>query len=200
MVATSVCARGLDIKSIVLVINYKCPNHMEDYVHRIGRTGRAGKSGTAITLITPEECDFSTDLIRAIESSGATVPENLRKLEEDYKEKVTAGEMEQKKNWSGYTGRGYDFTDAERSKVKEGRKERALGYGMGIENDDSDTELNIKSAAERAEEKKQEEERVLPELIKDPKAKKSAMEAGTNATKKALADGITSEQELLKVA
>lgn len=28
MIATSVCARGLDIPSIVLVINFKCPNHL----------------------------------------------------------------------------------------------------------------------------------------------------------------------------
>jgi len=42
MVATSVCARGLDISHIRLVINYSCPNHIEDYVHRVGRTGRAG--------------------------------------------------------------------------------------------------------------------------------------------------------------
>ena len=55
MVATSVCARGLDIKSLVLVVNFKCPNHLEDYIHRIGRTGRAGNKGTAITFITPDE-------------------------------------------------------------------------------------------------------------------------------------------------
>ena len=55
MIATSVCARGLDIPSIVLVINLKCPNHLEDYIHRIGRTGRAGNRGTAITFITPAE-------------------------------------------------------------------------------------------------------------------------------------------------
>ena len=24
------------------VVNYDCPNHYEDYVHRCGRTGRAG--------------------------------------------------------------------------------------------------------------------------------------------------------------
>jgi ATP-dependent RNA helicase DDX46/PRP5 len=39
MVATSVIARGLDVPSIVLVLNYSCPNHMEDYVHRIGIFG-----------------------------------------------------------------------------------------------------------------------------------------------------------------
>lgn len=42
MVATSLCARGLDISHIRLVVNYFCPNHLEDYVHRVGRTGRAG--------------------------------------------------------------------------------------------------------------------------------------------------------------
>lgn len=42
MVATSVAARGLDVKQLILVINYSCPNHYEDYIHRAGRTGRAG--------------------------------------------------------------------------------------------------------------------------------------------------------------
>mmetsp|Transcript_28899 Transcript_28899/g.21519 ORF Transcript_28899/g.21519 Transcript_28899/m.21519 type:complete len:120 (-) Transcript_28899:865-1224(-) len=56
MVATNVCARGLDIKHLVLVINYVCPNHLEDYVHRVGRTGRAGNKGTAYTFITEGEC------------------------------------------------------------------------------------------------------------------------------------------------
>lgn len=45
LIATSVAARGLDVKSLVLVINYDCPNHYEDYVHRCGRTGRAGNKG-----------------------------------------------------------------------------------------------------------------------------------------------------------
>jgi superfamily II DNA helicase RecQ len=42
MVATSVAGRGLDVPDIVVVVNYNCPNHIEDYVHRVGRTGRAG--------------------------------------------------------------------------------------------------------------------------------------------------------------
>jgi ATP-dependent RNA helicase DDX46/PRP5 len=36
LISTSVCARGLDVKYCGLVINFKCPNHMEDYVHRVG--------------------------------------------------------------------------------------------------------------------------------------------------------------------
>lgn len=42
MVATSVAGRGLDVRDLVLVVNFNCPNHLEDYVHRVGRTGRAG--------------------------------------------------------------------------------------------------------------------------------------------------------------
>lgn len=50
LIATSVAARGLDVKQLRLVVNYDAPNHMEDYVHRVGRTGRAGNTGTAVTL------------------------------------------------------------------------------------------------------------------------------------------------------
>ena len=41
LVATSIAARGLDVKELVLVVNYDTPNHHEDYVHRVGRTGAA---------------------------------------------------------------------------------------------------------------------------------------------------------------
>ena len=40
LVATSIAARGLDVKDLVLVVNYEVPNHHEDYVHRVGRTGK----------------------------------------------------------------------------------------------------------------------------------------------------------------
>lgn len=50
MVATSVAARGLDVKQLILVVNYNCPNHYEDYVHRAGRTGRAGNK------VIPRRC------------------------------------------------------------------------------------------------------------------------------------------------
>jgi len=44
LIATDVAARGLDIDSLPMVINYEIPHAAEDYVHRIGRTGRAGAS------------------------------------------------------------------------------------------------------------------------------------------------------------
>jgi ATP-dependent RNA helicase DDX46/PRP5 len=38
---TSVAARGLDVKDLVLA-STTTPNHLEEYVHRAGRTGRNG--------------------------------------------------------------------------------------------------------------------------------------------------------------
>ena len=59
MVATSVAGRGLDVPEIVVVVNYHCPNHLEDYVHRVGRTGRAGRKGTAYTFISSAEEQYA---------------------------------------------------------------------------------------------------------------------------------------------
>ena len=53
LVATDVAARGLDIKSLPLVINAEPARDPEFHTHRIGRTGRAGEQGLAVTLCTP---------------------------------------------------------------------------------------------------------------------------------------------------
>ena len=82
VIATSVAARGLDVKELKLVINYDCPNHMEDYVHRAGRTGRAGNSGTCITFIQSDQDRYSVDIVRALKASEANVPPELEKLSE----------------------------------------------------------------------------------------------------------------------
>ena len=55
LVATDVAARGIDLDSLDLVINFDLPSQPEIYVHRIGRTGRAGKAGLAVSLRTPRD-------------------------------------------------------------------------------------------------------------------------------------------------
>ncbi|MGF9977424.1 DEAD/DEAH box helicase [Viridibacillus arvi] len=62
LIATDVAARGIDIDNITHVINYDLPLEKESYVHRTGRTGRAGQKGKAITLVTPFEDKFLSEI------------------------------------------------------------------------------------------------------------------------------------------
>ncbi len=55
LVATDVAARGLDIKNVTHIFNYRLPKNPEDYVNRIGRTARAGESGKAISLLSRDD-------------------------------------------------------------------------------------------------------------------------------------------------
>lgn len=46
-------ARGIDISSVSMVINYDMPHPraaVTQYLHRIGRCGRFGKAGVSISL------------------------------------------------------------------------------------------------------------------------------------------------------
>lgn len=55
LVATNVAARGLDITTITMVINFELPESAALFNHRIGRTGRMDRPGEAITLLAPED-------------------------------------------------------------------------------------------------------------------------------------------------
>ncbi|KAL9051283.1 MAG: hypothetical protein Q9162_006126 [Coniocarpon cinnabarinum] len=77
LVATDVAARGLDIPSVKLVVNYTFPLTAEDYVHRIGRTGRAGQTGLAITLFTEHDKAQAGALTNVLKAAHQNVPEEL---------------------------------------------------------------------------------------------------------------------------
>lgn len=72
LVATDIAARGLDIPTLGVVMNYDIPHVTGDYIHRIGRTGRAGAKGLAITLISPLEMVALKDVERLI---GKNIPQ-----------------------------------------------------------------------------------------------------------------------------
>lgn len=141
VIATSVAARGLDVKQLKLVINYDCPNHMEDYVHRAGRTGRAGNKGTCITFITPDQEKYSVDLFRALEASGAPVPPDLKEMAEAFLAKVKSGRAHLA--GSGFGGKGLDRFDKDREAARNAERS---AYGGG----DAETEEERKKKAAAA--------------------------------------------------
>lgn len=123
LVATSIAARGLDVKQLKLVINYDAPNHMEDYVHRVGRTGRAGNTGTAVTFITPEQDRSAMDIAKALKLSKVDVPEPVQKLADVFLSKFKSG----KEKWgSGFGGNGLEKLDEQRLSA---RKDERKAYG-----------------------------------------------------------------------
>ena len=67
LVATDVAARGVDVKSVTLVVNFDLPNEPEAYIHRIGRTGRAGETGHAAAFCSPEEREQLRDIEKLIQ-------------------------------------------------------------------------------------------------------------------------------------
>lgn len=59
LITTNVLARGLDVSTVSMVINYDIPMtgksdeepDYETYLHRIGRTGRFGRVGVSISFV-----------------------------------------------------------------------------------------------------------------------------------------------------
>ncbi|KAI7816805.1 P-loop containing nucleoside triphosphate hydrolase protein [Gamsiella multidivaricata] len=135
LIATSVAARGLDVKKLGIIINYECPNHMEDYVHRVGRTGRAGNKGIAYTFITPEQERFAPDIAKALTNSSTPVPPELQVLVDSFHEKIKSGDAKQ--TASGFGGKGLEKFEKERDKVLAIQKKT---YGADDEEDGSDGE------------------------------------------------------------
>ena len=147
LVATSVAARGLDVRHLYLVVNYDCPNHYEDYVHRCGRTGRAGNKGIAYTFISPEQKNYFGLLVRAFKLSENEVPEELQELYDKYVEELKAEgkkipSLDRTDGFNSKRCNGFKFDENEEAKRDEMRRVQKSIHGVDSDDEDIDTALD----------------------------------------------------------
>ncbi|CAF4118117.1 unnamed protein product [Rotaria sp. Silwood2] len=139
IIATSVAARGLDVKNLILVVNYDCPNHYEEYVHRCGRTGRAGNIGYAYTFITSAQEKYVGAIIKALEASGTSVPAELTLLRDNYVKQMEAQGKKVQDIRGSFGGRhGYNFDSSD--KQHKNMQKRMQGILIGLEDANDDDE------------------------------------------------------------
>jgi ATP-dependent RNA helicase DDX19/DBP5 len=88
LITTNVLARGIDVQTVTMVINYNVPDlpggaaDYETYLHRIGRTGRFGRTGAALTFVHDRKSyNLLTDICKhfnvEISKLGMLKPWNL---------------------------------------------------------------------------------------------------------------------------
>ncbi|KAK6090560.1 hypothetical protein P3W45_000283 [Vairimorpha bombi] len=107
LIATDVAARGLDIKDVVLVVNYDFPNNIEDYVHRIGRTARGNVTeGLSHSFFTYENRGCANDLIKMLKEANQEVNPKLREMASSGGSSYSSG---------GYSNRGGNNSRAYKS-------------------------------------------------------------------------------------
>ena len=87
--ATDVAARGLDIPSTDLVINYDVPRNPDDYIHRVGRTARAGRTGTSVTFVGQRD----VELVLAIEKHIGSQMSEWKEEGVNVETRVTRGRL-----------------------------------------------------------------------------------------------------------
>ncbi len=97
LVTTDIWARGIDVQTVGLVINYDLPLTAACYLHRIGRSGRFGRRGLAIRFSSgpPDKAHLAT-IAKTYSIAIDPAPSNLTELTETPK-RVEATEKNPKK-------------------------------------------------------------------------------------------------------
>jgi len=95
LITTNVLARGIDVQSVSMVVNYDIPDDNrgnpdpQTYLHRIGRTGRFGRIGVSISFVYDRKSwemltaigeYFSSPMLRVETTDWDNVEEIIKKV------------------------------------------------------------------------------------------------------------------------
>eukprot|EP00392_Amoebophrya_sp_AT5.2_P004579 g4587.t1 len=73
LLASDVVARGIDLPKIEYIVQYDPPQHLEEYLHRIGRTARCGNSGNSVLFLQPSEEVYLQMLQQKIDPTSSSI-------------------------------------------------------------------------------------------------------------------------------
>lgn len=119
LIATDVAARGLDIPSVDIVVNFDLPHDSKTYIHRVGRTARAGKSGNALSFVTQYDVETWLRVENALGKKleeYETVREEVMVYSERVEEASRAAAMEMKELNEDRGKKGATLRHTKRSK------------------------------------------------------------------------------------
>lgn len=80
LITTNLVARGINVQTVSLVVNYDLPRDRESYIHRIGRGGRYGRKGVAISLVNDDQGGVLHDLERFYDTEIKEMPMNIAEM------------------------------------------------------------------------------------------------------------------------
>lgn len=81
LVTTDIWARGIDVQTVGLVVNYDLPQTAAVYLHRIGRSGRFGRRGLAISFVaSADDATHLNGIGKTYSIAIGPAPANLSEL------------------------------------------------------------------------------------------------------------------------
>lgn len=101
LIATNVLSRGIDVRTVTMVVNYDIPETVdgmpdfETYLHRIGRTGRFGRTGVALSFVHDRK---SWQQLMAICKHFQVEPTRLETTDWDNVERMLKAVMQNSRN------------------------------------------------------------------------------------------------------
>uniref|UniRef100_A0AC35F2R3 Helicase C-terminal domain-containing protein n=1 Tax=Panagrolaimus sp. PS1159 TaxID=55785 RepID=A0AC35F2R3_9BILA len=83
MVSTDLCAKGIDIKDVELVINYELPYYIDTYIYRVGRVGRI-REGQCLSFVDPDLNKFIVPkILQVLQVANHPVSSNFDEIVEE---------------------------------------------------------------------------------------------------------------------